>query len=317
MFSELENITAETGLSYSAGHTALYGEKRGFGVTVTDTGERYVTEVFCSDPAGRSGEIFPVITRLGESLPKNTVISQSCERSTVTVVLDRYSLLQENVIYLIKFLDKLTEELSALGISGEQYRFFAPEKPAPEQPAVTDGIRVKLSFDFRSVLGIIGAVIGAAAMVVIAVMVVDVKLESIAFGNSTEVSAYILSGITALVVFADYRFLARKLDACGIIVCPVLTALASVLSGLGAGVKGWVAIFGGSFIQTLLDFPERLAAEPMEASTFDAFMTGYISRGVLFGLLVSVGICVIYFSRHPDETIRSEKVIPPGNGKKN
>ena len=47
----------------------------------------------------------------------------------------------------------------------------------------------------------------------------------------------------------------------------------------------------------------------MEASAVTGFMVGYISRGVLFGALVSVGFCLFYFSRHPDETIRSEKVV--------
>ena len=312
MFSELEYIAAETGLEYSAGRTALFGEKHGFGVTVADKEGQYIADIFCEEPSAHRAEITAAVSGVGESLPKNTLMSQTCGRETVTVVLDRYGLLQENAAYLIGFLDKLTVELEKLGIAGKEYRFYAEEKPAADAMPSENEVRVKLGFDLRSVLGMIGAVIGAAAMAVIAVLLVDVKLESIAFGNATEMSAYILSGITALVVFADYRFLARKLDACGIIVCPVLTVLAVLMSGIGAGVRGWIAVFGGSFVQTLLNFPERLAAEPMEAATFDAFITGYISRGILFGLLVSVGFCLFYFSRHPDETIRSEKVVSRG-----
>jgi len=304
LFSELENITAETGLSFSGEHTALYGKMRGFGVTVSDRDGRYIADIFCDKPAGRSAEIAELITGLGESLPKNALISQSCGIGTVTAELDKYSLLQENVIYLIGFLDKLTEGLVSLGAVGGEYRFYADAKPA-ETAVNGDAVKVKLGFDIRSVLGIAGAVIGAAAMIVIAVLAVRADIEITAFGLSTEISAYILSGITALVVFADYRFLARKLDACGVIVCPLLTVLAVIVSGLGAGVKACAGFAGVSFMQAIRDYAALLADYP-EA---DSFVTGYITRGAVLAVVASIGFCVFYFNRHPDETIRSEKVV--------
>lgn len=304
MFSELGGITAETGLSFSGEHGALYGTLHGFGVTVTDRDGRYTADIFCEKPSDSSADISALISELGESLPKNALISQSCGIETVTAELDKYSLLQENVIYLIGFLDKLTEGLAGLGIAGKEYRFFAEQKPSG---TVSDGEgdRVKLGFDLRSILGILGALLGAAAMTVIAVLLVDVRAEANAFGLSTEVSAYILSGITALVVFADYRFLARKLDACGVILCPVLSVIAVVLSGLGAGVKACAAGFGVSFIQALSRFPEFLA----QSGDTDKFLMGYITRGTVLAAVLSIAFCVYYFSRHPDETIRSEKVV--------
>ncbi len=304
MFSELSGITAETGLAYSAEHNALYGTVRGFGVTVSDRGGRYIVDIFCEKPSERSERIHALISELGEGLPKNALISQSCGIESVTAELDSFSLMQENVIYLIGFLDKLTEGLDALGLTGSGYRFFAAEKPAQ----VTGGeneYRVKLGFDLRSVLGVIGAVIGAAAMVVIAVLTVRADIEITAFGLSTEISAYILSGITAVVVFADYRFLARKLDACGVIACPLLTVLAVIVSGLGAGVKACAAFAGVSFIQAIGDYAALLAEYP-EA---DSFVTGYITRGAVLAVVASIGFCVFYFNRHPDETIRTEKVV--------
>ena len=304
MFSELSGITAETGLAFSGEHTALYGEMRGFGVTVSDRAGRYIVDVFCEKPSERSADISSLISGLGDSLPKNSLISQSCGMETVTAELDAYSLLQENVIYLIGFLDKLTEGLELLGLGGAAYRFFAAAKPA-EQSTGENELRVKLGFDLRSVLGIIGALIGAAAMVVIAVLTVRADVEITAFALSTEISAYILSGVTAAVVFADYRFLARKLDACGVITCPMLTVLAVILSGLGAGVKACAAFAGVSFMQALGDYAALLTEYP-EA---DGFVTGYITRGVVLAAVASIGICVFYFSRHPDETIRSERIV--------
>lgn len=304
MFSELSGITAETGLSFSGQHCALYGTLHGFGVTVTDRDGRYTADIFCEKPSDSSADISALISGLGESLPKNALISQSCGIETVTAELDKCSLLQENVIYLIGFLDKLTEGLGALGIAGKEYRFFAEQKLSGAASA-EEGYRVKLGFDLRSVLGIVGAVIGAAAMVVISVLLVNADVEITAFGLSFEVSAYILSGITAVVVFADYRFLARKLDACGVMICPVLTVLAVILSGLGAGVRACAKFAGVSFMQALRDYASLLAGYP----EVDKFVTGYITRGVVLSVVAAIVICIYYFNRHPDETVRSEKVV--------
>lgn len=312
MFSELSNLTAETGLEFSDAHTALYGEKRGFGVTVADRDGSYVIDIFCEAPSERRAEISAAVTGAGESLPKNTLMSQSFGRETVTVVLDAYRLMQENAVYLIEFLDKLTGSFSALGIKGKSCRFFAEEKPAEAvtEPPADGEKRVKLGFDLRSVLGVVGAVIGAAAMIVIAVLTVNASAEITAFGLSTEISAYILSGITAVVIFADYRFLARKLDACGILTCPVLTVLAVILSGLGAGVRACAQFAGVSFMKALGDYAGLLGGYP----EVDQFVTGYITRGVVLAAVASIGICVFYFNRHPEETIRSERVVSPDEG---
>ncbi|MCR4780948.1 MAG: hypothetical protein K5876_07630 [Ruminiclostridium sp.] len=309
MFSELSLIAAEAGLSYSDGDNALCGKKRGFGVTVSDRDGRYIVDIFCEEPGARKVDIVSLINSLGEGLPKNTLLSQSLGHETVTVVLGGYSLLQENAVYLIEFLDKLTDGLSALGIAGKPYRFFAEDTPPEAKPAA-DVKRVKLGFDLRSVLGIAGAVVGAAAMVVIAVLLVNVKAETDAFGLSTEISAYILSGLTAAVVFADYRFLARKLDACGVMICPVLTLAAVILSGLGAGVKALAQLSGAGFMTALREYPAYLASAP----EIDGFVMGYITRGTVLAAVACVALCVLYFSRHPDETVLSEKVIADSSG---
>ena len=312
MFSELGGITEETGLAFDDAHTALCGEMHGFGVTVTDTGERYIVEIFCERPFEREREVFPVVTRLGEGLPKNTVFSQSCEVSCVRAELDRYSLLQENIVYLAEFLDKLTGELAALGFAGKPYSFPRAKKQSPEE-LPKDAVKVKLGFDLRSIIGVLGAVIGAAAMVVISVLSVNADFEINTLELRFEVSTYILSGITAVVIFADYRFLARKLDACGVIVCPVLTLAAVVLSGLGAGVKACAAFAEISFMSALRQFPEYLA----QYESIGSFMFGYITRGIVLAVVACVLIYIFYFTRHPDETIKTEKVIIREESKKN
>ncbi len=305
MFSELSFITEETGLSFSGERTALYGVKCGFGIIVYDDGGRYRTEVFCERPFERESEIFPIISALGESLPKNTIISQSCEVGQIIVWLEKYNLLQENVEYLIEFLDKLANELSALGLSGREYRFPTVKKASEEPDKKL--VKIKLGFDRRSIFGLLGSVLGAAAMTVIAVFLVNVKAEVNAFGLAFEVSAYIFSAVTTLVIFADYRFVSRKLDAFGIIICTVLSAASVVLSGFGAGAKACGQIAGVSFLEAVRGLPSYLA----QNTDVDSFMMGYITRGLILSVLLSVLICIFYFTRHPEETVLTEKTIDP------
>lgn len=304
MFTELGGIVDETGLSFSEERSSLYGEKRGFGVTVSDTGERYVIKLFCKRPFEREDEIFPTVVRLGESLPKNTLLKQFCEVSYICVELDRYSLLQENVILFTEFLDKLTEAAEALGLEGDAYSFPRVKEDEPEEPP-KGSVKIKLGFDLRSVAGLFGAALGACAMVVIAVLAVNAGFEIGTFGLKFEVSTYILSALTAVVVYTDYRFISRKLDACGVIACPVFTLAAVVFSGLGAGVKACAQFFGVSFVTALNGFPDYLA----QNEDIGSFMFGYVTRGIVTAVVACIIICVFYFERHPDETIKSEKFI--------
>lgn len=304
MFSELGGITEETGLGYSDERASLYGEKRGFGVIVADTGELYAVKVFCEHPFRRETEIFPLVTALGEGLPKNTVMRQSCEVGYVDIRLDKFCLLQENIVYLTEFLDKLTEELEKLGLSGKPYS-FPREKPAPAVEVPKGAVRVKLGFDFRSILGVFGALLGAFSMVVIAILTVDAKFEIDAFELRFEISTYILSAATAVVIFADYRFIARKLDACGVIVCPLLTLASVVLSGLGAGVRACAGFAEVSFMQALRGFPQYLDLY----GNVGSFVFGYITRGLILAVVACVLIYIFYFNRHQDETELSEKLV--------
>ena len=304
VFSELKNICAETGLSFSEERTALYGELRGLGVTVSDSDDGYDVRFFCERPFEREGEIFPVITALSAPLPKNALLSQSCEVGYVRVLLDKYSLVQENIVFLAEFIGSLADKLDELHLTGKPYSFPRTARAAEPVKAGKDDVRVKLGFDRRSVFGLLGSLLGAAAMTVIAILIVNVKGEVDAFGLAFEVSTYILSAATVFVVFADYRFIARKLDAAGIIACPLMSAASVVLAGFGAGVKTCAQLAGVSFMSALRDYPTYLAAAP----EVDKFVAGYITRGLVLSVVASIIFCIIYFERHPDETILSEKI---------
>ena len=309
MFTELSGITEETGLSFD-GESRLCGCIESFGTVVSDIqgkGE-YRIDMFFSDPPElhdeHAGQIAALVTALAEGLPKNTLVSQSCEEGYVRIVLDKYELLQENIVYLIEFLDKLAKGLGGIVSGGDNYSVLYDKEPesgayAPSENAV----RIKLRFDLRSVIGLLGAAAGAFAMVVIAILTVNADFEINTLELRFEVSTYILSGITAVIVFADYRFAARKLDAFGVIVCPLLTLASVVMSGLGTGVRACARFAGASFIEVLRSFPEYLERYPQAGD----FMFGYITRGVVLAVVACVGIYVFYFSRHPEETIKAER----------
>lgn len=315
MFTELGGITEETGLSFD-GNSRLYGYIGSYGTVVADIPENgeYRVDMFfaVSDTpdlhSERRAAVTELVNSLAEGLPRNTVMSQTCEERYVRVSLNKYSLLQENIIYLTEFLKKLAAGLGDIMPEGDDYKLlYDINKPQKPERLPADAVRVKLSFDLRSALGVLGAVAGAFAMCVIAILTVNVEFEINTLELRFEISTYILSAATAVVIFMDYRFIARKLDACGVIVCPVLTIVAVVLSGIGSGAKAFAGAAGVSFMTALTALPEYL--ENDIDGLVSGFMFGYISRGVILAAVASILICMFYFERHPDETVRSEKIV--------
>ena len=309
MFTELSGITEETGLSFD-GESLLYGYIETVGIVVSDIADKgeYRIDMFvsanCAAPEN-AGRITPLVNSLAEGLPKNTVMSQSCADRYIRVVLNKYELLQENIVYLTEFLRKLAFGIEELGFEGDDYKVLYDIEPKSDAELPKDAVRIKLGFDLRSILGLFGALLGMFAMAVIAVLTVNTDLEINSFGLKFEVSTYILSALTAVVIFADYRFIAKKLDACGVIACPLLTLASVVLSGLGAGVKACASFEGISFMPALRSFPELLSRYGDAGS----FIFGYITRGLVTAVIACIIVCIFYFDRHPDETVKSEKVI--------
>ena len=294
---------AQGGLDFSDEHTALYGDLGGFGMTVSDTDSGYELRLFCDKPFRFEDRIFPEISSLSKILPKNTLIKQSCERDHIYILLDKYRLFQENAVYLEEFLGKLIPLAEELSLSGSAYAFPKSEPRDSADTPEESTRKIKLGFDIRSVFGIIGALIGGAAVTVIAAFAVDPLGEIDTFGLSFEISAYITAAAAAVTVFADYRFLAKKLDACGVLLCPLISLLCVFLSGTGAGVRAAARLEGISFVSALGEFSRLLE----KYDDIDKFLAGFLTRGAVLCFFASLALCVLYFQRHPDETIKSEK----------
>ncbi|MGN0577673.1 MAG: hypothetical protein ACI4J4_03530 [Ruminiclostridium sp.] len=305
-FSELKFAAEDTGLSFDESRNALIGSIRNFGVIVSDRSDSYEVLFFADCPYKKETEIRDIINSLSESLPKNTIISQSCQLNFVAVSLDKRQLLQENLCYLVEFLDKLSRELEAMSLKGTKPVFPAEKRTEKqEQELPKNAVKIKLGFDMRSLFGLFGAVLGAFAITVIAILLSNVTAEAQLFGLRVEVSAYIISALAAALIFSDYRFLAKKLDPCGIIVCPVLSVLSVIFSGLGSGIKAMCALSGAGAAEIISDFSGYLSRYDIA----DKFIVGYISRGIILAVLASLIICLVYFRKHPEEMTRGEKII--------
>ena len=303
-FSELSLAEAESGLTYDADRMALYGKKLGYGTVVSDENDEYIVRIFAEKPFEQEKAIAENINKLSESLSKNTINSQICEFGFIEIRLNKYCLLQEKLVLLIDFLDKLTEQLDSMGIKGTDARL--PEISQPETKKQTDkNIRkINLRFDFNSIKGLFGALIAGFASIWIAQMLITITPDKTVPASAT-INSYVIAFITTALIFFDYRFLAKKIDAFGVIVCPIISVLTAVLSSaaVAARVISLIAeiplIEGFSRIGGIYDFNEDAAH----------FVEVYFVAGILISILSSVIVCVYYFNRHPDEMFSNEIVI--------
>lgn len=303
-FSELSLAEADSGLTYDRERTALIGKKLGYGTVVSDENEEYIVRIFAEAPFKQEKAIAHGINKLSESLSKNTINSQCCEFGFVEVRLNKNCLLQEKLVLLIDFLDKLTELLASLGIKGAEPQLPKISRPEPEKPVGKNAKKINLRFDFNSIKGLFGALVAGFASIWIAEMSVTVMPDK-NVPDSGMINSYVIAFITTALVFFDYRFLAKKLDAFGVIVCPVISVLTAVLSSVTVAAKVISGIAeislaeGFGMIGDLYNFNADAAS----------FVEGYLVAGVLISVLASVVVCVYYFSRHPEEMFSNEIIV--------
>lgn len=305
-FSELKAAADDFGLSFDDEKQLLFGEKNGYGVVIADSGDIYDVRIFCVQPYKNEAAVINAVTSLAESLPKNTMRIQSCEYGYVHAALEKYTLLQEKIVYLIEFLEKLAAELKRLGIAPDAYQLPKQTKKNETAEIPKNAVKIKLGFDARSILGLLGAVLGAIAVIVISVMTISIPLEADAFGNFFEISVYAVPVAACGLVFFDYIFLARKLDAFGIIICTLLTLAAVYLSAFGTAVRTITSLESGTSAGAVIaDFQTFLGSH----EAVDNFMMRHTTESMIFAALGALVFIIYYFRKHPKETVDSEKYI--------
>ncbi|MBR4111831.1 MAG: hypothetical protein IKK53_02235 [Ruminiclostridium sp.] len=312
-FSELSFAEADSGLTYDPERAALIGKKLDYGVIVSDENDEYTVKVFAELPFKHEKSISEGINNLSKSLSKNTINSQRCEYEFVEVRMNKYCLLQEKLEYLIDFLDKLTKLLSSLGIKGVELKLPEIVQAEKEKNTEKNVKKINLRFDLNSIKGLFGALIAGFASIWIAEMLVTVTPDSDIPTRGT-INSYIIAVVTTALIFFDYRFLAKKIDAFGVIVCPVISVLTAVLSSVTVAAKVISGIAEIPFAESFKIIGDLYNFNADAAS----FVEGYLVGGVLLSIVSSVAVCVYYFNRYPDEMFSDEIIVKnkPENHKK-
>lgn len=310
-FSELRFASEETRLSFDSERVLLYGEKNGYGITVADRDGAYTVTVFSKEPYKLENEVIKAVAKLSESLPKNTIQKQVCEFGYIAVTLDKYPLLQENIVYLIDFLEKLTLAVKELGIAPDSYRLPKKEAAVTTDENNQNTKKIKLGFSKESVIGFIGAFVGAFAITVIAIMLGKINMDTEVYSLNSEITAYAVSIISAVVVFFDYRFLARKLDAFGIITCPILIVASVFVSAFGIGIKTMAENEKITIGSALAGFSDYI----VENEAVSQFIVGYLTRSAVIVVIACILICIFYFRKHPEEMYGKEKIVSEADEK--
>ena len=236
-------------------------------------------------------------------MSKNTINSQNCEYGFIEVRLNKNCLLQENLVLLIDFLDKLTEQLNTLGIKGAEPVLPTISHLEPKKQDEKNIRKINLKFDFNSIKGLIGALIATFAMTFIAS--ISVKFNPNSGNGFAQIGAYVLSGVTTLLIFFDYRFLAKKIDAFGIIVCPLLSIATAFLSSITVGAKSAAFVTKTTFAEGFTMIGKLYDISPDLA----AFVEGYLINTLVVSVMASILTCVVYFNRHPDEMFNNEIIV--------
>lgn len=304
-FSELSLIAEDIGLDYSAEKASLSGKLGGFETNVCDDGSSYIVTIFVKIPLKREREVFSFINSLAESLPKNTVNSQSSGIDFLQAVLERNNLMQENLELLIEFLEKLAAflkdgEFEKTAINEKALPVLSPAKKAPEKKRR----RVKTAFDRYSVRGIVGAVIGAAACTFIAGLSINVDSSTLGY----QIWSWIFGAAICLVILVDYYFLAKKFDIAGIISCSALSFLSITAGTSMAGIHTLSRLIEAD-TGTALSLPEILSDIGGCIGKYpDVGEMGLelLLKGFFLGAAASVLFYRWYFTKHRGEMFVGE-----------
>lgn len=227
IFSELRALSDDTGLEWDENRLCLWGRISDYPVYITDLTDsrEYLLTVFCKTKAEYDGRFSEEINKQLDKMPKNCVNGRKNELNYQQLRFNAVLLYQENGVLLSELAKKICETADKLdlmptapdellAVPPKKEPIKAAKKPKPKN-AVSKG------FDKYSVRGLIGAVIGGAAMAVISSTMADNDPENI----GAMLSSWAAGALIAFVTLADYSFLAKKIDIFGTVVCSLTTAL--------------------------------------------------------------------------------------------
>ncbi len=303
-FTELSLAEKDSGLAFDSERRALIGKKRNYGVTIADTSEEYVVSIFAKEPYKAEKEITAEIVKLSESLSKNTINSLRCEYGFVEIRMNKICLLQEKLVLLIDFLDKLTEFLYNNGIAGAEPVPPPVVKEVVKSTPSAKARKINLSFDFSSIKGLFGALVAVFAMTFISTLVITYN-EDANSSIAITLSWWTSAAVPTLLIFFDYRFLAKKLDAFGIIICPILAVITSFLSATFIAAKTAAVLTECTFAEGF----GRISEVAETNNNYSNFISMYLIESIIVSVAVSIAVCLWYFNKHPDEMFKTEITV--------
>ncbi|MDE7280350.1 MAG: hypothetical protein K2N36_01235 [Ruminiclostridium sp.] len=234
-FSELEFLKDETGLDWDGEKLCLSGVLKDYPLFVFDRADKreYAVVLFCKVRPDVEDRFKKGITELLSAMPKNCVAGRTDEVRYTSVRFNAALLYQENSIYLARFAEGLcglAESLDLVPVTPDQKEreIFArqetansPQKNDQKKPVKSSKNAVLKGFDKNSLKGLFGAVVGGAAMTVIAAIVTANDPSNV----GAMIAGWAAGALIAAVVLADYRFFAKKIDIFGSVVCSLITAV--------------------------------------------------------------------------------------------
>lgn len=230
-FSELKALTFDTGLSWDDEQLFLCGSIKDYPVYIADlqNSREYLLTVFCKTRTDIEQPLADGINKLLDNMPKNCVNGRKSELNYQQIKFNAAMLYQENGQLLSDFTLKLCELLNRLDIlpMPSDPALAVPKKKESAKPdtAKKPNNAVSKGFDKYSLRGLIGALLGGAAMAVISSTMADNNPEN----TGVMIAGWAAGALIALVTLADYSFLAKKMDIFGTIVCSVITAVSCFL----------------------------------------------------------------------------------------
>lgn len=303
-FSELELLSGDARLEYDGERLSLSGVKRGFSAVVADdqSAGEYILTIFAKVPANRESEVGKRVNFLAENLPKNALLSLKSEVNYLQLRFLSGKLFQENGALLVSFADELCGFLEEGGFGRTELYEKAcyPEKPAKAEKKEKSPVR----FDKYSVRGFIAALLGAFACAVIQGISVNVSGEN----TLMQVAGFVIGLAGALIVLADYRFAARKLDIFGIISTTALIAL-FILSGCYFSHISTVNTLVGAatgeapgIAAVMRDYPILAAKLTDEARTSLAEFSAQVALMDVIGAAIGAAVFYVrYFRKNADQ----------------
>ena len=231
-FSELEFLKDEIGLYWDGEKLCLSGVLKDYPVFVFDIPEKreYAVVLFCKVRVDVEEQFKKGITQLLSNMPKNCVSGRTDEVRYTSVRFNAALLYQENSIYLARFTEGLcglAEGLDLVPVTPDQKEIeaFARQEtansPTEKKPVKSSKNAVLKGFDKNSLKGLFGAVVGGAAMTVIAAIVTANDPSNV----GAMIADWAAGALIAAVVLADYWFFAKKIDIFGSIACSLITAV--------------------------------------------------------------------------------------------